>query len=179
YLRAAALNGRGQAQEAQAAIDKAFASGKADVDWQVLRGDILTKLNRFNDAEAAYREVLTRNAKHPAALLGLADVMQRSNRSDEARRVLDPAKADNPTTPPGRIAPSGVYFAKGQFDEAIKEVESLPRETWTPRVALVAGRLYVQARQYDKAVSTLGTLRQILPDVVAVRYWLGYALLGV
>src|SRR4029450_14008003 len=54
----------------------------------------------------------------------------------------------------------------------------LPRETWTPRVALTAGQLNVQAGRFRAAATILGGLKQVAPDFPPVRYWLGYALLG-
>ena len=81
-------------------------------------------------------------------------MLRRQNRADEARRLLDQAKADEPTNASVRLALSALHAAGGRLDEALKELETLPRQNWTPRVALVAGQLDVQTGRYAQAVTT-------------------------
>ena len=71
YFRAAALSAKGQRQDALAAIDKALAAGQPSPEFHILRGDILNALERFGEAESAYRSALAQNPKHPVALVGL------------------------------------------------------------------------------------------------------------
>src|SRR5438552_1634348 len=136
YLRAAALNAKGQANEALEAIDKAMAAGQSPPEFQTVRGDSLTTLERFGDAEQAYRAALAQNPKYAAALVGLGHALQRQNRPDEARRLLDQAKADDPMNPSVRLALSATDIASGKLEDALKELQSLPRQSSTPRVAL-------------------------------------------
>ena len=79
-------------------------------------------------------------------------MLRRQNRPDEARRLLDQAKADNPTNASVRLALSAVHAAGGNLDDALKELESLPRQNWTPRLALTAGQLNVQTGRFREAV---------------------------
>jgi Tfp pilus assembly protein PilF len=58
YFQAAALNAKGQRQDALAAIDKALAGGQSSSEFQTLRGDILNGLEQFGEAEPAYRAAL-------------------------------------------------------------------------------------------------------------------------
>ena len=179
YLRAAALNAKGQREDALTSIDKALAAGQSPPEFHTVRGDILTGLDRFGEAEQAYRAALAQNPKYAAATLGLGDVLRRQNRPDEARRLLDQAKADDPTNASVRLALSEMYSASGKFDEALKEVNALPRQSWTPRVAFVAGTLSVRTGNFPDAVTILKSVKQMIPAHPAPRYWLGYALLGV
>src|SRR5204862_547774 len=155
YLRAAALNAKDRRQDALTAIDNALAAGQALPEVHTVRGNILAGLDRFGEAEQAYRAALAQNAKFAAATLGLADVLRRQQRPDEARRLLDQAKADDPTKASVRLALSAMYSANGKFEEALKEVNALPKQSWTPRIALVIGQLSVQTGHFPEAVTAL------------------------
>ena len=115
YFRAAALNARGQRQDALALMEKALAALQSSPELHTLHGGILNGLERFVEAESAYRAALAQNPKHAAALIGLGDVLTRQNRPDEARRLLDQAKADNPTDASVRLALSAVHAAAGTW----------------------------------------------------------------
>src|SRR5205085_1621335 len=104
YLRAAGLNAKGQRTEALETIDKALAMPNPAPELQAARGDILVGLDRFPEAEQAYRAALAQNPKQAAARLGLGDLLRRQQRTDEARPLLDQAKADDPTNAAVRLA---------------------------------------------------------------------------
>jgi predicted negative regulator of RcsB-dependent stress response len=57
------------------------------------------------------------------------------------------------------VALSSLYTAEGEFNDALKELQSLPRENWTPRVALAPGQLEVQTGQCREAVTELTALK--------------------
>src|SRR5439155_14772764 len=137
YFRAAALNARGDRRDALAAIDNALSAGQSPPEFHAVRGDILAGLDRLGDAEHAYRAALVQEPKYAAAFVGLSEVLRRQNRIDEARPLLAQAKSDEPANASVRLALSALAAVDGKFEDALKELESLPRENWTPRVALI------------------------------------------
>src|SRR5207244_1526698 len=64
YFRASALNAKQQPKKALEAIDAALAADPEPIDFKIARGEILTGLDRFADAEKTYRAVLAQNAKN-------------------------------------------------------------------------------------------------------------------
>jgi tetratricopeptide (TPR) repeat protein len=72
--------------------------------WQSLRGltaemltrigSLLTQLGETTQAEAAFRAALARDAHHHSATIGLAQLLERSNRVDEARRQIAQMRGD-------------------------------------------------------------------------------------
>lgn len=104
YFRAAGLNAKGQRQDALIAVEKALAEDQSPPEFQTVHGDVLNGLDRLGDAQQAYRAALARNPKYAAALVGLADLLRRQNRPDEARSLLEQAKAAEPTNAAPRLA---------------------------------------------------------------------------
>src|SRR5262249_45232407 len=178
YLRAASLNAKQQRPAALASIEQALKANAPPPEFHTVHGDIRTGLKEYGEAERAYRAALAQNPKFAPALVGLGEVLQRQGRADEARRMLEEAKASDPNNASARLALSANYAAAGKLAEALNELESLPRQNWTLRVALVAGQLEVELGKFREAVTVLTRLRDVLPDLPTARYWLGHALLG-
>src|SRR5438034_14637 len=168
---------RGNRRAQERAADRPEVSAGRSPDRPRIRGQRVAP-GCGGEAGQADRAALGQNPKYAAARVGLGDLLRRQNHPDEARSVLEQAKAADPTNASVRIALSAVDSGSGKFAEALKELESLPRQNWTPRVALVAGQLNVQTRHFTEAVAALTMLKQLLPDLPAARYWLGHALLG-
>src|SRR5262249_52337933 len=120
YFRAAALSAKGQSQEALNDIDKVLASGQSSPEFQTVKGDALSRLEKFGDAEQAYRSALAQNPKYARALVGLSDLFRRQNKPDEARRFLDQAKANDPNDARVRMSLSALLASTGKREEALK-----------------------------------------------------------
>lgn len=83
--------GFGQLEAALALWEQVIRQAPDHLPAHIRRGDVLLKLNRVNDAAAAFQAALQREPRHPHALAGLArsDVM--AGRWQEARARLEQA----------------------------------------------------------------------------------------
>ena len=178
YVRAAALNGKGDAQQAVTLLSKGLALGSGTPELQRALGDSLAILGRQREAEKAYRDALARRPKYPDALIGLSALLLRQGQRDAALELVTQAKAVAPQSPKVAMASSEIHARDGKLADAIKDLETLPRQAWSPRVLVVLGGYYVRAGEHEKAVLTLRPLAQSLPDALVVRYLLGHASLG-
>ena len=68
-----------------------------DADTWINLGRSLFALNRFNEAERAYRSALQESPRHPRALLELGLIYERTNRLDDLADLLDGALAEGVT----------------------------------------------------------------------------------
>src|SRR5947209_8696180 len=178
YIRGVALNGLGNHAQAVPFLARALRLGAPTPEVQKAYGDSLAALGRDADAEKAYREALAQRPKYGEALVGLASLLGRQGRRDGATEVLNQARAAAPQSPKVALAFSEMHTGEGTRAEAIKDLESLPRQAWSPRVMLALGGLYIRTQQFDKANATLRPLAQMMPDAPMVRYLLAHAALG-
>jgi tetratricopeptide (TPR) repeat protein len=93
-----------------------YDAANLDLHCEVAR--TLVDLGRLEGAEAAYREVLERDARHPPALRGLAQIARRQGRWDEAVQRLSAAAQAAPADVGIRIELSAAYRAMGRPDDA-------------------------------------------------------------
>jgi hypothetical protein len=92
YLHAAYdLEKTGMVYEAIIAYKSALRRWPQEIPILFALGNAYYSTNQINNAEEAYREILLIDKTHPLALNNLADLLCRTDRAEEALRVLDRA----------------------------------------------------------------------------------------
>src|SRR5262245_27881216 len=102
--------------------------------------------------------------KQPA----IAAALEMANRAREA----DP---DNARV---RLARSAVLSVQGKWAAAVVELESLPRQAWSPRFQLALADVYLRNDRPENALSVLDPLVKRFPSFVVARYLLAHAALA-
>jgi len=109
-------------QGKEAALD-AFEKGAAalpeDEDLQLARGMALDELGRAADAQAAYRKVLTLDAKSAIARNNLAWLLLRAGQLDEALALATSAVQDAPGSAAALDTLARIQLAKGDAKSAV------------------------------------------------------------
>jgi tetratricopeptide (TPR) repeat protein len=83
-------------EDALKAADAALATAPANADYVYLRGASEMALQRFTSAEEDLRKVLQIQPRHLPAMNDLAVLLLRTNRKDEARKLLQQVLQINP-----------------------------------------------------------------------------------
>jgi predicted Zn-dependent protease len=96
HLLASILAGYGQLDEALPLLRRTTELAPEYLTAWLKLGDALLKSNAINEAEVAYRRVLTADAGNPYGLLGLARCDLQLNRLTSARSNLQKAVTDHP-----------------------------------------------------------------------------------
>lgn len=92
YLQSAYdLEKTGMVNEAIIAYKSALSRWPQDIPILFALGNAYYSTNQISSAEERYREILIIDKTHPLALNNLADLLCRTNRGDEALRVIDMA----------------------------------------------------------------------------------------
>jgi len=92
YLRAAYdLEKTGMVDEAIIAYKSALSRWEQDIPILFALGNAYYSTNQISNAEERYREILLIDKTHPLTLNNLADLLCRTNRAEEALKVLDGA----------------------------------------------------------------------------------------
>src|SRR5262245_10226596 len=149
YIRGTALNGQGDPEQALTLLSKALTLGPPTSVLQKAYGDSLAALGRQAEAEKAYRAALGQQPKYEEALLGLASLLRQQGRLDDALQLLSQATAVAPQSSKVALALSDLHTAEGQLDAAIKDLEKLPRQAWSPRVVPALAGLYIRTQQFE------------------------------
>jgi hypothetical protein len=93
YLQSAYdLEKTGMVNEAIIAYKSALNRWPQDIPILFALGNAYYRANQISRAEERYREILLIDKTHPLALNNLADLLCRTNRGDEALRVIDMAE---------------------------------------------------------------------------------------
>jgi tetratricopeptide (TPR) repeat protein len=177
YIRAAALLGKGQADEAQRIIG-AVANDAMTPELESVRADALLRTGHVDQAEAAFRGILGRDAKHSRALIGLGHIELHRGRDRDALALFEQAKGARPDDPEARLGAAEATARLGQRAAAIKELEALEVRARPVTALVTLGRLYIQENRPGEAVPLLAPVVQRMPKFVPARVVLAQAYLA-
>lgn len=134
---AALLGDMGRAAEAEAAVRRAFAKGgDAPETWLVLARALLAQ-DRFDEADAAYRQALTRRPAYAEAVRDLAQLIwMRTGDAEAALQPFEAALAGAPGTVDLRIARATVMEYVGTAPDIV--LAALTADGNHPEIELAA-----------------------------------------
>lgn len=147
----ALLRAQARDQEALEAIEEASRRSPDDLD--LLLGVASQRLALLDNpgAEAAYREVISRDTGHPLGNLGLGIVFELTNRGDDLAALVEEAQQRG-------VEASALNFIRAfdhrrakRFDEGLAALAFVPDELETARRAHLSGQLNEGAGKYDDA----------------------------
>ncbi len=128
-------------------------------DLAAAEGERLAALGDAAGAEAAFREALAAQPDHPRALLGLGTLLADTERSDEARQLLE---ALLPGSPEGKEAAPLLarlrladQASDAAADEAARTLQQNPRD---PAANLALGQALAAQGRYAEALPHLLTV---------------------
>ena len=124
FLAALCYRDAGNPQEALAIVHRALQI-EPSADLSRLEGDLLLADNRMAQAEAAYRRAIAAGAKSPELFLQIAYIYRKQGMEDAALKMLEDLPLSVREKDPVIQSSLGeLYYAKGQFDNAVSAYES-------------------------------------------------------
>jgi arylsulfatase A-like enzyme/Tfp pilus assembly protein PilF len=173
YRRAVSLVGEGKLEDAQQLYRELLREDPEMTDVWLQLAETYQQRGRTAEAVAAYREVITRNPKDPAALTGAAGGLLQLGKPDEARAHAELAVEVAPAAAHELLA--RVALQQGDAAAARRAAQlGHAADPTLPLPALVEGALLYRAGQYAAAVPHLQEARRALASrteqVVDVRY---------
>ncbi len=139
---------RGDFAAALGHVDTALKAAPDDPDLRFLRAAVLATDDRFDEAEAVYRALVTEDGKDERAWTALFELGLRRGDSAGANTVLDAAIAALPDSLALNLRKAGVLEQGGDIDGAIAIYETLyARDSSRPLVANNLASLLVSHRE--------------------------------
>ncbi len=157
-LLAVALQETGHTDRAISALEEAATQAPADQDVLFALGAAYDRGGRFEDAERAFRRVISRDSAHADALNYLGYMLaDRGERLDEAVRLIGRALAVEADNPSYLDSLGWAHFKQGDFARARDPLERAAAAM--PRTSVVQdhlGDLYLQIKRYKDAAEAFG-----------------------
>jgi tetratricopeptide (TPR) repeat protein len=144
------LRDSGRDQEALEAIEAAVARAPDSVLLLIDKAKQLAQLQRMNDAEAAYRQVLEIDPSNADAYVGLAVVLELTNRTSELASLADEAEQHQIGDAVNLIHGFN-YFRSKQYDKGLAALDRAPPDLEPSRRLHLQGQLLEAAGRYDEA----------------------------
>ena len=160
---AALLGDMGQAPEAEAAVRRAFAKGgDAPETWLVLARALLAQ-DRFDDADVAYRQALTRRPAYAEAVRDLAQLIwMRTGEAEAALQPFEAALAAAPGATDLRIARATVMEYVGTAPDAV--LTALEADGTDSGIELAASQAALGVDK-DRALAHARAAHALRPDI--------------
>ncbi len=134
------------------------------------RAGLLARAKKYVEAADAYRELLpdAAPADKPGVQLALAEALQHSGQSREAKQLLESVPVTSPEIVAERLYDLGEMQRSANDDDGfLRTVEQLrqaaPTSVWLQQALLYVGNIYLLRRDYDKAIDAYRELQQRFP----------------
>jgi len=156
----------GNADERDRALDEAIATGEASAEAQAFRGALAVAEERWPTAETAYRRALDLDGDSVESLMGMAWVMAKTDRTEEALPLLDRAVELEPEFVYARVDRSRVNVALGNYNDAEDDLDvAIEEEPDVPWHYLDRARIRLRHfKDYEGALSDLENVERLDPD---------------
>src|SRR6185503_4042980 len=179
YIRAANRLGQGKPDEALNILDGIIAAGQ-DVpsETAALRAQVLVRLGKKADAEAAYRAAVKQNPSDVQSLVGLGRTHLERGEYTEAEKLFTNAQAVKPADINVRLGLAATAAGQGKMQDAIKMLEGIDARARTPAVVLALAEYYLRAKQPANASALLVAIVERAPSYQPARNLLGMSYLA-
>ena len=141
------------------------------------RADLLARAKKFPEATDAYRDLLrdAAPADQPTIQLALAEALQHSGQSRDAKQLLDTLPITSPEIASQRLYDLGEMQRAANDDDAFLRTvadmrQAAPASPWLEQALLYAGNIYLLRHDYDKAIDCYREIEQRFPNSPRAHY---------
>ena len=137
-------------------LELALSRFRRPVPLLLAMAELRTQLGRYADAEGLYREVLSKNSGNAAAMNNLAVLLALQGiQLDEALKLVNGAIEIAGPTAKILDSRATVYTARGEPNEAIKDLDDALAEAESPVWLFHQARAYELAGRHNDAVAAM------------------------
>jgi tetratricopeptide (TPR) repeat protein len=154
---------------AETAIDRLDALNGQHLAASYLRGQMLAKTGKPQDAIAQYKIIIDQDPNAPLAeyaLKSLVEAYQSLGKMDEATRYIESLKSENPNV---RTILGESYLASGKTDQAAADFDlAITAKDANPEPYLDRARMFLNEHKLDEALDALKKGATIVPGDIRI-----------
>jgi tetratricopeptide (TPR) repeat protein len=148
-------------EEALAAIEEAVAREPADLELRLALASHRLSLLQHSAAEEAYSEVVRRDSGNSLANLGLAVVLELTNRSEDLSALVNDAAARGVGDDAMNFIRAFDHRRAKRFQDGLESLSRVPEELESARRFHLLGQLEEGAGNYDEAFAAFERMNEI------------------
>ena len=119
-----------------------------------LSATVLDNLGNFENSETAYKKAISKDKKYEDAYVGLADLLIRLNKLDEAMQYIGKLLEVNPNNTNAYVERSKVFVKRIDFPTAINDIsKAIIIKPGDEQLFFTRGQYYQQFTQYQNAIN--------------------------
>ena len=141
------------------------------------RADLLARAKKFPEVAEAYCDLLrdAAPADQPSIQLALAEALQHSGHSRDAKQLLDTLQITSPEIAAQRLYDIGEMQRAADQDDAFLQTvadlrQTAPASPWLEQALLYGGNIYLLRHDYDKAIDAYREIEQRFPNSPHAHY---------
>jgi Flp pilus assembly protein TadD len=157
------------------AYDKAAEIDPSDPDLAVMSGFALERSGDLAGAEQRYTKAA--EAGSSSGISHLLHLLKNQNRDADAFVWLNKYVAQNPRDANARVELAGALASRGKKEDAISMLEAAKGISPDPSIDRDLALLYLDTKEYEKAVTALQEMVRTNPSDAQLRWDLGSALM--
>lgn len=156
-------------EEARTALEKHVAQEPDSYSGSVMLARLYRTMGEVELARTMYEKVLDLNWSFLQAL-DAAEFYEQIREYERAAELYTKLLEEEPDNETSRRKLAGLYMLLGKPEQAIVELETLKKSSKEPeKVDLAIGRLFLEQKQYAKAIHHFGRMLVTYPDMDIVR----------
>lgn len=165
YLLARIELSKGNLDNAQRYLEKAFELNKEDPEIFVLLGEIYRQKRLFKKAEEIYLEVLKENPNSLEALNRLFQIYIDTDQYEKAKKIIDKLATINPSGKDVLLKQFYLYLKIDKVKELIPKLEKLTEKNPDdPQILMTLGMAYESLNQFEKAEKIYKKVLDLQPN---------------
>ncbi len=150
--------------QAEANLVKVLSAAPGQPLARRLLVDTYLRVGQPGKALEALKPVLGKFGNDPTMLGVAGDVYMQNGNTIEAARYFEQAAALDPKNSAKKTGIALVHIALGDTNQGVRELEQSVREDSSPRADIALIAVYMQQREYAKALTAIDALQKKQPD---------------
>ena len=154
----------------------AVSANPTSVPARQILAQFYTYQKRSSEAEPLYKEIVSLEKNSAQSRFALASFYITQSRIEDAKKIDNEIASDSPKFLPARFQLADMALQNHNLDEADKIVNAILKErSKEPQALILHGRILLERKDPQKAISELEAAQRLEPNVASLYYLLGIA----
>lgn len=160
-------------------IMELYNQNPSHIEVLLYKGKVFEELEKFQEAEESYNQILSINKDSPKAKLALANLLIRQGKSEDGLNLLEDIKTKNPQDTDALIMLGETYLKLKKFDLATENLRHVIEvDNYNTYARYLLARAYIEKQEYEEALKHLEVVKLQISKIPELKYYFGRAYFG-